>query len=183
VKKAEDLEQADFLLSDRPEARTALDLLLGTQGWRRFAEQQPERFRQQYARDADRVLVSVGTATVDFRERELGRVREELQTRHDELRAENEKSVAALRALVTDEGARARVEELRRAEDRWHALRRGSVPAMAALLVVLVVVGLLRGVPRTVRWRAVTPWRGGPRSRRRARSDRPAGPGTETPSG
>lgn len=152
VRKAEDLEQADFLLSDRPEARTALDLLLGTQGWRRFAEQQPERFRQQYARDADRVLVSVGTATVDFRERELGRVREELQTRHDELRAENEKSVATLRALLTEESARARTEELRRAEDRWHALRRGSVPALAALLVLLVVVGLLRGVPRSLRW-------------------------------
>ena len=40
VAKPEDLEHADFLLSDHPEAPVALDLLLGTQGWRRFVEQQ-----------------------------------------------------------------------------------------------------------------------------------------------
>lgn len=38
VQKAEDLEHADFLLTDHPQAKTALDLVLGTQGWRRFAE-------------------------------------------------------------------------------------------------------------------------------------------------
>jgi Putative zinc-finger len=32
-----DLENADFLVSDAPQARAALDLFLGTQGWRRFA--------------------------------------------------------------------------------------------------------------------------------------------------
>ena len=34
-----ELEHADFLLTDHPKAGIALDLLLGTQGWRRFAEQ------------------------------------------------------------------------------------------------------------------------------------------------
>lgn len=38
VEKPEDLEDADFYLSDDPEAEVALDLLLGTQGWRRFVE-------------------------------------------------------------------------------------------------------------------------------------------------
>jgi hypothetical protein len=33
----EDLERADLLLDDTPRAATALDLFLGTQGWRRFA--------------------------------------------------------------------------------------------------------------------------------------------------
>src|SRR5207244_3715846 len=41
VGKADDLEHADFLLTDHPLAPVTLDLLLGTQGWRRFAEQSP----------------------------------------------------------------------------------------------------------------------------------------------
>ncbi len=36
VKDPQDLEEADFYLSDDPEAAVALDLLLGVQGWRRF---------------------------------------------------------------------------------------------------------------------------------------------------
>jgi hypothetical protein len=35
----QDLEHADFLLTRHLRAKEALDLLLGTQGWRRFAEQ------------------------------------------------------------------------------------------------------------------------------------------------
>ncbi len=45
IKTPEELEYADFLLTDHPSAAEALDLLLGTQGWRRFVEQsfQPAR--------------------------------------------------------------------------------------------------------------------------------------------
>lgn len=39
VKNPDDLEYADFLLTNHPKAAEALDLLLGTQGWRRFVEQ------------------------------------------------------------------------------------------------------------------------------------------------
>lgn len=39
VKNPDDLEYADFLLTDHPNAGEALDLVLGTQGWRRFVEQ------------------------------------------------------------------------------------------------------------------------------------------------
>ncbi|MEX1224344.1 MAG: MG2 domain-containing protein, partial [Pirellulales bacterium] len=42
VDKPEDLEDANFFLSDEPDAAGALDLLLGTQGWRRFAEKTRE---------------------------------------------------------------------------------------------------------------------------------------------
>jgi len=38
IEKPEDLEDVDFYLGDDIEAAVALDLLLGTQGWRRFAE-------------------------------------------------------------------------------------------------------------------------------------------------
>ena len=39
VRTPDELEHAEFLLGDHPDAEKALDLVLGTQGWRRFAEQ------------------------------------------------------------------------------------------------------------------------------------------------
>jgi hypothetical protein len=41
VQTPDDLEYADFLLTSHPKAGAALDCVLGTQGWRRFAEQVP----------------------------------------------------------------------------------------------------------------------------------------------
>jgi hypothetical protein len=43
LQRPEDIEQADILLSDSPEAATALDLFLGSQGWRRFVDQEGDR--------------------------------------------------------------------------------------------------------------------------------------------
>lgn len=51
VQKGEELEHADFLLTDHKKAAEALDLLLGTQGWRRFAEQ--GEFRKMAPADAE----------------------------------------------------------------------------------------------------------------------------------
>jgi hypothetical protein len=49
------LEHADFLLTDHPKAAEALDGVLATQGWRRFAEQTPAGFaRNPVVRSADR---------------------------------------------------------------------------------------------------------------------------------
>ena len=42
IRNAEELEDADFLLTPHPRAPVALDLLLGTHGWRRFAAARPE---------------------------------------------------------------------------------------------------------------------------------------------
>ena len=54
VEKPEDLEHANFYLSEGVEAAESLDLLLGTQGWRRFisgSEDQPNvDFREQLVR-------------------------------------------------------------------------------------------------------------------------------------
>src|SRR5205085_9052136 len=47
VQQPEDLENADFFLGNHPKSRQALDLLLGVQGWRRCAEQEPEKFQKQ----------------------------------------------------------------------------------------------------------------------------------------
>jgi hypothetical protein len=56
VKKPEDLEHTDFLLTDHPKAPIALDLLLGTQGWRRFAEQNLGEFQEKQGEEAERFL-------------------------------------------------------------------------------------------------------------------------------
>jgi hypothetical protein len=63
VKQPEDLEHADVLLGNHPKAAAALDLLLGTQGWRRFAEQTPNEFRQKAGDDAEPILLSEAGST------------------------------------------------------------------------------------------------------------------------
>jgi serine/threonine protein kinase len=60
----EDLEHVDFLLSDKPKAEIALDLLLGTQGWRRFAEVNPAKFRDKGQPEAQQLLACVGQMPV-----------------------------------------------------------------------------------------------------------------------
>ena len=65
VRRPEDLEHADFLVGESPKAAIALDLLLGTQGWRRFAEQNPGQFKQAFPQEADRVLVLNNDVRID----------------------------------------------------------------------------------------------------------------------
>lgn len=81
VRRAEDLEFADVLLGDHPKAAAALDLLLGTQGWRRFLESDPDRFEKEQKRskldedlrckaDVDRLKVITGKMTMGKAEEE-----------------------------------------------------------------------------------------------------------------
>ncbi|WP_439627825.1 alpha-2-macroglobulin family protein [Gemmata sp.] len=60
VRHPAELEHADFLLTDHPRAAAALDLLLGTQGWRRFAEQQEPPANPLDRPDVQKLLVSHG---------------------------------------------------------------------------------------------------------------------------
>jgi hypothetical protein len=61
VREPDELEYADFLVSPHPKAAQALDLLLGTQGWRRFAEQHdPKDFRDNKKKDGEKLLVALG---------------------------------------------------------------------------------------------------------------------------
>jgi hypothetical protein len=46
IRNPDDLESADVFLGDHPKAAQSLDLLLGCQGWRRFAEQDPDLFNR-----------------------------------------------------------------------------------------------------------------------------------------
>ena len=63
VKHPAELEHADFLLTDHPRAAIALDLLLGTQGWRRFAEQTGAPGNPNDKTDVEKMLVAHGQRT------------------------------------------------------------------------------------------------------------------------
>ncbi len=91
VRRPEDLEYADFLLGPHPQAAEALDLLLGTQGWRRFAEQNPGKFRNEQKEEAERLLLTVGQSqprVTDLTQQELQRIDSEHARRTEELTAQ-----------------------------------------------------------------------------------------------
>lgn len=70
IRNSEDLENADILLSDHPRAKVALDLLLGCQGWRRFAEQNPLAFKQKLALRQEPIFVANSANVEQFLESE-----------------------------------------------------------------------------------------------------------------
>jgi hypothetical protein len=88
VRKPEELEYTDILLGSHPKAAQALDLLLGTQGWRRFAEQNPGEFQQKFADDATRFLATIGMSgekPVRSLELEANRLKDEYIAQRREL--------------------------------------------------------------------------------------------------
>jgi len=100
IRRPEDLEYADFLLSPHPKAPAALDLLLGTQGWRRFAEQNPGNFQQQFGQDADRLLLANGQ-TLQQMTPMMEREADKIESEHREQLAKlKEEENAARRSLV-----------------------------------------------------------------------------------
>ena len=58
------LEYADFLLTDHPRAAECLDLVLATQGWRRFVEQKPTAPKDELTADARRLLTMNGQTPI-----------------------------------------------------------------------------------------------------------------------
>jgi hypothetical protein len=85
LRRPEDLENADFLLGDGLEAAKSLDLLLGTQGWRRFAEQDPAKFQKEQKADAQRLLALEGQSPqqiVNYGQEAVQKVVREFQTQY-----------------------------------------------------------------------------------------------------
>src|SRR5439155_10007129 len=112
VRRPEDLEYADVLLGAHPKTASALDLLLGTQGWRRFAEQDPGKFKQQYKEDADRLLVTSGQSSpmsVDLAQREAERLQTEFEA---ELAGLEEKQAKAREGWVALQSGKSLTPEL-----------------------------------------------------------------------
>jgi hypothetical protein len=88
IHRPEDREPADFLLSAGPQAAIALDLLLGIQSWRRFAEQNPGRFLKEQKEEAQRLLALEGqwpSRSVNYGQEEVQKVVREYQRQYAEL--------------------------------------------------------------------------------------------------
>src|SRR5262249_48748187 len=141
VRRAEDLEYADFLVGPHPKAAVALDLLLGTQGWRRFAEQDPEEVRRRLLKEAEplpqaerlrqmeeaeRLLVMTGQSTpqtTDFDRQKLERVLADFVKEEARLEAQHEAAVTTLSKAAEDEEYQAAVALLGRWNERWGQAR------------------------------------------------------------
>lgn len=164
VRKAEDLEYADFLLTAHPRAPEALDLLLGTQGWRRFAEQNPDQFRQKYGDEAERLLTAIGQSrpetplvvtgqpgpeTRAFEQREKLRVQEEIQKEHARLVEQLNAAQQQLAAVQRDTEYLAAADAVGRYEKMARTLRQLGGLLLAVALAVAAVACLIVGIRRS----------------------------------
>jgi hypothetical protein len=170
VRGPEDLEHADFLLADDAPAHEALDLLLGTQGWRRFAEQQdPNDFLKKERQDAERLVQVNGQKPLvrgQFAEPEVRPAKDEFQPKIDKLNQEVAAAVQAVgqanqgnwqavwqkdRAIQQAESTAGRAGDEATAYGR-KALRTWFV-ALTALLVLGGLAALVRGLARAQHFR------------------------------
>jgi anti-sigma factor RsiW len=151
VRRPEDLEYADFLLGPQAKAKQALDLLLGTQGWRRFAEQNPDKFREKHKDEAERLLVTIGQSgprVTDFTEKKVAEINTEYQAKfaalNDETAAaqEEEKSAAAAAPYLAAQTKLADYEKL------WERVSVIGLPLLGVLLMAAAVLGFAFGLAR-----------------------------------
>jgi hypothetical protein len=173
VRQPEDLENADFFLGNHPKAGEALDLLLGVQGWRRFAEQDPVRFTKQQNHDASRILQVTGPGgmqTNDPEKEVLAQVDAKFAPKYVELEkkwAEREKVQAGdpdtVQRLTAE---RERVQEAQQlitnAQNNLNAYERFLIRlGLGTLVIGALVTGLMLlyvGVRRLSRGRTAAPF-------------------------
>jgi hypothetical protein len=153
VRRPEDLEYADFLLGPQPQAAEALDLLLGTQGWRRFAEQDPNKFRREQKEEAERLLVTIGdsqTRSADLTQQKLQRVETEHARQAEELAARMAQATKAEQDARNDTDYRAALIQLKAYDEFFRRIQLVGAPIVEALLVVAALVCLILGLMRRV---------------------------------
>jgi uncharacterized protein YfaS (alpha-2-macroglobulin family) len=183
IRRPEDLEHADFLLGSTPganatglaSAEKALDLLLGTQGWRRFAEQDPGKFQSEQREEAQRLLVLDGQfrmQSVDYVQHEMQEVEKSFQTQWADLQARLPQANQALAEAVKGDKDKEELKQLNEESEKTSADYRTAVSALGeykdflnatylpwARIVLIVIAGatLIIGLRR---W--ATASRGGP---------------------
>jgi anti-sigma factor RsiW len=157
VRRPEDLEYADFLVGAHPRAAEVLDALLGTQGWRRFAEQEPAKFRQEHKEEAERLLVLSGQSsekTTDFAQQQLQRVALECAAKEARLGEEIAEVREGAEQAEHDPQYKAALAALAGYDDFFDGLKRHGGWVLAGLLFLCVpvcaVVASRRGLARAV---------------------------------
>jgi anti-sigma factor RsiW len=164
VRKAEDLEYADFLLGPQAKALEALDLLLGVQGWRRFAEQDPAKFREKNAIDKDEaesLLVMSGQSAprkTDGAEEEIKRIQQSTDAEVAQLNEQASNAQSAAVAALGDPGYAAAVTKTNSYKLLGEQARVIGTPLVGAALLTValafLVVGLTRKMKRAGPWYA-----------------------------
>ncbi len=161
VRRPEDLEYADFLLGPQDKAKDALDLLLGVQGWRRFAEQDPAKFREKDIdrEEAERLLVMSGQSTprkADLGEEEIKKLRDDAEAREVALKEQFDQASAEADAAGADPVAATAVATRASYDGVLEQVRLIGMPLVGAALLVAALVFLVLGLRKHGR-RAV-PW-------------------------
>jgi hypothetical protein len=151
VRRPEDLEYADFLLGPQAKAKQALDLLLGTQGWRRFAEQDPTKFRGEQKDEAERLLVTIGQSApppTDFTEKQVAKIEAEYQAKADELNDESAAAQEEASAAAAAPAYLAAKQKLGDYEKKWDRFQVAAVPLLGVVLMLIAVICLILGLLR-----------------------------------
>src|SRR5262249_53218976 len=133
VRRPEDLEHADFLLGQTPAAAQALDLLLGTQGWRRFAEQDPGKFQKERGEEAQRLLVLNGQfqmQSVGYAQQAIQEVEKSFQTDWTQLQTKMNQASQELADARQGEKLKAELRQLKDQSDKTTADYRTSTAAL-----------------------------------------------------
>jgi hypothetical protein len=153
LERPEDLEQADILLGDSPEAVAALNLFLGTQGWRRFTGEDSEtalvlgnaRVPRRAQNLTEPAIVKLDN--VEQVERKCALYLTQASTELDEsLSRRDEELVKQGKERL--EAAQSAAQELRASEDRASALLHLGVGlagvTLFATACVLLAIALIR---------------------------------------
>ena len=150
VRHPEDLEYADFLLGPQAKAKQALDLLLGTQGWRRFAEQDPAKFRQQHKDEAERLLVSIGQSgpheATDFTLKKVEKIDAEYRAKETALSEEGDNAREQANEAAAAAPFLAARQKLDNYNDRWNKFSKWALPVICVILMIVVAVRLALGL-------------------------------------
>ena len=163
VRKPEDLEYADFLLGPQAKAMEALDLLLGVQGWRRFAEQDPAKFRDKNVIDkeeAESLLVMEGQSPrkTGGAVNEIKRIQENTDAKVAELNEEANEAQSAAAAALADPDYAAAASKVDSYKLLGEQVRLIGTPLVGAVLLITALiflfVGLVRGLKRAAPWYA-----------------------------
>jgi hypothetical protein len=153
VRKPEDLEHADFLLGTHPRAPEALDLLLGTQGWRRFAEKPRSGAPTGSVQDAERMLMVVGQSALrpEVERRQLQAAREDFEARAASLALRHERARREVEAAGQDPRYLAAWALVEGYHDGAERARQVALRVLAPLAFLALLAGLSLHLRRRLR--------------------------------
>ena len=159
IRKSQDLEYTDVLLGEHPRASEALDLLLGSQGWRRFAEQDPSKFRQMHKEEADNLLVTIGqssTQSKDLAMEPVDKIFVEYQKKINDAQAEADKALQAKNAAEPSPAVLLAISKLNAWNSFFENLRENLFKMVGALIFLLAAGLGINGLIYNRKGRIVT---------------------------